>query len=80
MLRNFLSNHVLANITFVVILVVGTLSYLQLPRSQDPEINFNWINIVATMPGASAEDIEKLITDPLEDAIQQVSDIKFLSS
>ena len=80
MLRRFFENHVLANITFVVILVVGTLSYFQLPRSQDPEINFNWINVLTTLPGASAEDVEKLITDPIEDAIQQVSDVKFVSS
>jgi len=80
MLRNFFRNHVLANITFVVILVAGTISYLGLPRSQDPEINFNWISIVTTLPGASAEDVEKLVTDPLEDAIQKVTDVKFVSS
>ncbi len=80
MLRSFLENHVLANITFAVILVAGTVSYLELPRSQDPEINFNWISVVTSLPGASAEDVEKLVTDPLENAIQQVSDVKFVSS
>ncbi|NOX43007.1 MAG: efflux RND transporter permease subunit [Gammaproteobacteria bacterium] len=80
MLRSFLENHVLANITFAVILVIGFLSYLQLPRSQDPEINFNWISVITSLPGASAEDVEKLVTDPIEDAVQQVSDVKFVSS
>jgi len=80
MLRSFLENHVLANITFVVIIFAGFLAYQGLPRSQDPDINFNWISIITTLPGASAEDVEKLITDPLEDAVQQVSDIKFVSS
>ncbi|NOZ53839.1 MAG: efflux RND transporter permease subunit [Gammaproteobacteria bacterium] len=78
--QNFLQNHVLANATFVVVLVVGALTYLQMPRSQDPEINFNWISVVTIMPGVSASDVEKLITDPLEEAIQQVTDIKFVSS
>ncbi len=80
MLQKFLENHVLANITFAVVLIVGVLSYYQLPRSQDPEINFNWISIVTPLPGASAEDVEKLVTNPLEEAIQQVSDIRFASS
>jgi len=80
MLRNFLSNHVLANTSFVVVLVIGFLTYLDMPRAKDPEINFNWINILTVLPGASTEDVEKLITDPLELAIQQVSDVKLVNS
>ncbi|MEE4378448.1 MAG: efflux RND transporter permease subunit [Candidatus Competibacteraceae bacterium] len=80
MLARFLGNHVLANLTFAVVLVVGTLSYLALPREQDPTINFNWIDITTTLQGASAEDMEKQITDVLEDAIRKVSDVRFVSS
>ena len=64
MFRNFLSNHVLANLTFVLILVVGSVVFMQMPREKDPEINFNWINILTVLPGASATDIEKRVTDP----------------
>ncbi len=80
MLRNFLSNHVLANTSFAVVLIIGLLTYLDMPRAKDPEINFNWINILTVFPGASTEDVEKLITDPLEAAIQQVNDVKLVSS
>ena len=79
-LKALLSNHVLANTTFAVVLLVGTLSYFQLPRAQDPDVNFNWISIITVLPGASSEDVEKLVTDPLEEAIQKVQDIKFVSS
>ncbi len=78
--RRFYSNHVLANLTFVLVLVVGFLSFLQMPREQDPEINFNWIDISTVVPGMAAEDVEKRVTDILEDAIIRVSDIKFVSS
>jgi multidrug efflux pump subunit AcrB len=71
---------VLANLTFVLVLAIGTLSYLSLPRQQDPTINFNWIVITTVLPGASALDVEKKVTDPLEDAIRKVQDIKFMSS
>lgn len=79
-LKTFFSNHVLANATFVVVLLVGTISYFQLPRAQDPDVNFNWISIITALPGASSEDVEKLVTDPLEEAIQKVQDIKFVYS
>ncbi len=75
-----LRNHPLANILFAVVLVMGTLSYLLMPREQDPEINFNWVNVVTTLPGASAEDVEKRVTQPLEDAIKNVTDIRFVLS
>ena len=79
-LKHLYSNHVLANATFAVVLIVGTISYLQLPRSQDPDVNFNWISIITVLPGASSENVEKLVTDPLEEAIQKIKDIKFVSS
>jgi multidrug efflux pump subunit AcrB len=78
--RRLIDNHPLANITFVLVLVGGIATYLTMPRAQDPEINFNWVNIITTLPGASAEDIERELTGPLEDAIKQVKDIKFVSS
>lgn len=80
MLTRLFNNHVLANLTFVLVLVIGFLSYNLLPRQQDPTINFNWVVVTTVLPGASAEDIEKRVTDPLEDAIQNISDIKFASS
>jgi multidrug efflux pump subunit AcrB len=77
---HFLKNHVLANLTFVLVLVIGVLSYNSLPRQQDPTINFNWIIITTILPGASASDVEKKVTDPLEDALRKLQDVKFMSS
>lgn len=80
MLVRLLQNHVLANLTFVLFLGAGTLAYLLLPREQDPSITFNWVQITTAWPGASAEDVEKLITEPLEEAVRTVQDIRFASS
>ncbi len=73
-------NHPLANITFGVVLILGLLAYLSMPREQDPEINFNWVQITTVLPGAAAEDVEKRVTKPLEDAIKNVADIRFVQS
>ncbi|MBT6531074.1 MAG: efflux RND transporter permease subunit [Betaproteobacteria bacterium] len=80
LIKQFLSNHVLANLTFAIVILMGVGGYLTMPREQDPEINFNWINVTTGLRGASTEDIEKLVTQPLEDAIRQVSDIRYVSS
>lgn len=79
-LRTLLTNHPLVNALFAVVVVLGLMAYLQMPREQDPEINFNWIMIQVALPGASAEDIEKLVTAPVEDALRQVQDIKVVTS
>ena len=80
LVRTVLTNHPLVNILFSVVLLMGILSYLQMPREQDPEINFNFVNINTVLPGATAADVEELVTGPLEDALRNVQDIRFVSS
>ena len=80
MFKNLLTNHPLVNILFAVVLVMGALSFSSLPREQDPEINFNWVMVTTVLPGASAEDVEELVTGPLEDAIRNVQDIRWVIS
>jgi multidrug efflux pump subunit AcrB len=79
-MRALLTNHPLANIAFVVVLLLGLVSYNTMPREQDPEINLNWVSITAVLPGASAEEVERLITNPLEDGIKGVADVRFVIS
>jgi len=80
MMSRILTNHPLVNILFAVVVAMGMISYFIMPREQDPEINFYWINITTVLPGASAEDVEKLVTSPLEDSIKNVQDISFTNS
>lgn len=80
-LRRFLSNHVLANLTFGLIIVFGALTFMDMPRARDPDINFNYVVITTVLPGAASIDVEKRITDPIEDAIsRKVKDLRFVSS
>ncbi|MDO9226582.1 MAG: efflux RND transporter permease subunit [Pseudomonadota bacterium] len=78
--RALLSSHPLANVAFVVVLVMGLLAYRGMPREQDPEINFNWLAVVSTLPGAAAGDVERKVTQPLEEALARIGDIRFISS
>ncbi len=78
--KRLLENHILTNLLFLLILVMGWLAYYQLPREQDPSVNFYWVQIWAYWPGATAYDVENRITTPLERSIERVEDIKFVSS
>ena len=79
--HKLISNHVLVNLTFVLVIIAGFVTYSQMPRSKFPEINFNWVNILTVFPGAAATDVERRVTDPLEDALRNnVRDIKFALS
>ena len=79
-MKVLLTNHPLVNILFTIVLIMGLLSFLQMPREQDPEINFNFVNITTIFPGTSAADVEELATGPLEDSLRNVKDIKFVVS
>ena len=80
MYSRLIQNNVLANLTFILILVAGFFAYQSMPRQQDPTINFNWIVVATGFPGASAADVEKRVTDPLEDVINGTPDMMFVSS
>ena len=79
-LEALIRNHPLANVLFALVLGLGLAGYLAMPREQDPEINFNWLSIVTVLPGASAEDVEKLVTGPLEDSLKNLADLRFVTS
>ena len=78
--RLLIGNKVLTNLTFILVLAMGVLAYWSLPRQQDPTINFNWIVITVAWPGSAALDVESRITDPIEEAIQRVDNLDFVSS
>ena len=48
------------------VLVIGTIVYRQMPRDIYPDLNAPIVNIITTNDGMAAEDIERLITFPLE--------------
>jgi multidrug efflux pump subunit AcrB len=66
-------------ITFAIVLL-GTLAYVTMPREDFPEIIENKIFISSIYPGNAAEDVEKLVTDPLEKKIKNLSGVTKVTS
>ncbi len=63
-----------------VILMMGISAYYSMPRESFPEIKETKIYVSSIYPGNTAEDIEKLITDPLEDQLKTVSNVVEITS
>ncbi len=63
-----------------LILYFGISAYFTMPRENFPEINETKIYISSVYPGNTAEDIEKLITNPLEDKLKSVSNVVKITS
>ena len=67
--------------TIVVLLVlVGIVSYFQMPRSEDPQFDIPITLLEIIYPGASPTDIETLVVDPLEEEFAEIEGIKKVES
>lgn len=72
-----------STVIYVVIglfFILGISSYLSLPRENYPEINTNEVFVSSLYPGNTAEDIERLITDPLEEELKGVPNLVGIES
>jgi len=68
-------------ITLVLLLVAwGSVSFFTMPRREDPEFTLKIAVVMTRWHGASAEQIEKLVTDPLEDAIDGLEEVRLIRS
>lgn len=61
---------------FLLLILIGVVSYLNMPRSEDPQFDLPVVLIEVVYPGASPSDIETLVVDPLEQEITEIENIK----
>jgi multidrug efflux pump subunit AcrB len=65
-------NSVLVNLVMILIIAMGTYALFTLPRELMPQIRLNRVVVAVPFPGASPEEVEKLITKPIEDEIESL--------
>ena len=73
-------NSVAANLLMVVIIVAGCMSAYNLQRETFPQVSFDVIEVQATFPGATPEEIEESIVVKIEEAIKSVEGIQDITS
>ncbi len=79
-LRHFIERPVLASVISILIVIAGLIGLATLPVEQYPDIAPPTVMVRASYPGASAETIQKSVVVPLEEAINGVEDMIYISS
>lgn len=76
----YLGNPRLLILLLLMIVSFGLFSYFNLPRRLFPEIKIPLVIVSTVFPGAGPSEVESLITDPLEDSLGSVENIKTFTS
>ncbi len=75
-----IDNPQFTTIVFILLVLAGFNSYLTMPRTENPPISVPGSSVVVIYPGASPADLEKLVAIPIEEAINELEDIKQLET
>jgi multidrug efflux pump subunit AcrB len=75
-----INNKTTIYVMMLIILLSGISAYFSMPRENFPEIKETKIYISSIYPGNTAEDVEKLITTPLEDVLKTISNVVEITS
>lgn len=76
----YLSNIRLIILLIVLIIVGGVSSFLSLPKRLNPEVEIPIVSVSTVLPGANPNDVESLLTIPIEDAVDGVEGITKVTS
>ena len=63
-----------------MVILLGVMSYIQVPKESFPEIVFPTIVVNTIYTGVAPKDIETLVTRPLEDEFSTIGDVKTIRS
>ncbi|WP_339653502.1 efflux RND transporter permease subunit, partial [uncultured Salegentibacter sp.] len=75
-----INNKMTVYVIIAIIMIGGLMSYYNMPRETFPEVVETKIYVSSINPGNSAEDVEKFITEPLEEEFNDVAGVKEISS
>ncbi|GAB3988562.1 efflux RND transporter permease subunit [Spirosoma daeguense] len=80
MLKLFIERPVLATVISILLVILGVISLVTLPVTQFPEIAPPSVQVMASYPGANAEVVARSVATPLEEAINGVENMTYMTS
>ncbi|MHB0959363.1 MAG: efflux RND transporter permease subunit [Pirellulaceae bacterium] len=78
--RFFIERPIFANVIAIITMLIGVVALLQLPVEQYPEITPPTIRVSAVYPGANAEVLASTVAAPIEQQVNGVEDMLYMSS
>ncbi|MFY0650769.1 MAG: efflux RND transporter permease subunit [Cyclobacteriaceae bacterium] len=75
-----IKNHQFTIVIVILLVLIGIVTFISMPRSEDPQNDIAGTAIHVTYPGASPEDLEQLVIDPIEEELNELEDIKDIES
>ena len=79
-IKMFIDRPIFAGVISVLILILGLISLVQLPTEQFPEIAPPTVSVSASYTGANAETVQKSVVVPLEEALNGVENMTYMTS
>jgi len=80
LIADYIRNPRLLILLLISIILLGTASFISLPKVYYPKINIPVVVVTTVLPGANPTDIESLVTIPIEDKVKGLSGLKTYQS
>jgi multidrug efflux pump subunit AcrB len=77
--RRFIDSK-LTPLIVIASVLLGLLAVLMLPREEEPQIKVPMVDVVVTMPGADAKEVEERVTRPMEKLLWEIPGVEYLYS
>lgn len=79
-LAKYFQNNQITPLIALVLVLLGAFAVVVTPREEEPQIDVTFANVIIGLPGATAKEVEQLITNPAEQVLDELSDIKHIYS
>lgn len=73
-------NYQFTLIMFIMVVVVGVVTIMTMPRAEDPDMNAPQFPIIAVYPGTSPEDMEELVVKPVEKRLYELENVRKINT
>ena len=75
-----IEHHQFTIVSVVLLVIFGIISLINMPKSEDPQVSPAGSSVYVFYPGASPKDLEELVIEPIEEVINELDDIRYISS
>ncbi|VAW80898.1 RND multidrug efflux transporter; Acriflavin resistance protein, partial [hydrothermal vent metagenome] len=80
LVRFSLKQKVFYNLLFVMLTVAGAFAFIELPAERYPNVHFGEVTVSTFFPGASPEDVETLVTRKIEETLESIEELEWISA